>query len=161
MSNGIVERALSCLGKGFDLTSDFRLKYCKGDDRLVLLNETKKKTLLVPGFGPINDVPIDIRCDKGDRCRYQSDILEFNKMSEFFNQKSSVPGKVPSGLFNAMFGFPSNSWATDAANTKYLGLDGYFIGLFNLHIDRYPLVLSDEVRNAVPSSWDPSALARY
>ncbi|OWM67794.1 hypothetical protein CDL15_Pgr010732 [Punica granatum] len=161
MSNGIVERALSCLGKGFDLTSDFRLKYCKGDDRLVLLNETKKKTLLVPGFGPINDVPIDIRCDKGDRCRYQSDILEFNKMSEFFNQKSSVPGKVPSGLFNAMFGFPSNSWATDAANTKYLGLDGYFIGLFNLHIDRYPLVLSDEVRNAVPSSWDPSALARF
>lgn len=82
-------------------------------------------------------------------------------MSELFNQKCSVPGKIPSGLFNAMFGFPGNSWATDAANTKYLGLDGYFISLFNLHIDRYPLVLSDKVRDLVPSSWDPSALARY
>lgn len=81
-------------------------------------------------------------------------------MSEFFNQKASVPGKIPSGLFNALFGFNSSSWGTDAANTKYLGLDGYFIILFNLHIDRYPLVLSDEVRNAVPPFWDPPALAR-
>ncbi|XP_044488605.1 MACPF domain-containing protein At1g14780-like isoform X1 [Mangifera indica] len=83
------------------------------------------------------------------------------KMSEFFNQKNSVPGKIPSGYFNAMFNLESDSWATDAANTKYLGLDGYFITLFNLHIDRYPLLLSDEVRNAVPSSWDPGALSRF
>ena len=82
-------------------------------------------------------------------------------MSEFLNQKSSIPGKIPSGLFNSMFGFQSGSWATDAANVKNLGLDGYFIILFNVHIDRYPLVLSDEVRNAIPSSWDPRALARY
>lgn len=81
-------------------------------------------------------------------------------MSEFFNRNSSVPGKIPSGVFNAMFGFNSDSWATDAANTKFLGFDGYFIILFNVHIDRFPLVLSDEVRDAVPSSWDPSALAR-
>uniref|UniRef100_A0A6N2L1Q7 MACPF domain-containing protein n=1 Tax=Salix viminalis TaxID=40686 RepID=A0A6N2L1Q7_SALVM len=40
-------------------------------------------------------------------------------------------------------------------------LDGYFISLFSFHIDRYPLVLCDEVRNAVPSSWDPCALARF
>lgn len=81
-------------------------------------------------------------------------------MSEFFNQRSSIPGKIPSGLFNSTFHFQSSSWAKDAANTKFLGLDGYFIVLFNVHIDRYPLVLSDEVRNAVPSSWDPCALAR-
>lgn len=81
-------------------------------------------------------------------------------MSEFFNHKCSVPGKIPSGLFNSMFGFQSGSWAADAANTKHLGLDGYFIILFNMHIDRYPLVLADEVRNAVPSTWDPAALAR-
>lgn len=81
-------------------------------------------------------------------------------MSEFFNQKSSLPGKIPSGFFNAMYGFQSGSWATDAANTKYLGLDGYFIILFNVHIDRFPLVLSDEVRDAVPSCWDARALAR-
>ncbi|XAR63687.1 hypothetical protein NMG60_11023716 [Bertholletia excelsa] len=157
----VVEKALSSLGKGFDITSDFRLKYCKGKKRLVLLNETETRDLSVPGFHDFEDVSVDIKCDKGDRIRYQSDILDFNQMSEFYNQKSSVTGKIPSGLFNAMFGFQSGSWAEDAANTKYLGLDGYFIILFTLHVDRYPLRLSDEVRHAVPSSWDPSALARF
>ncbi|KAJ6351081.1 hypothetical protein OIU78_007081 [Salix suchowensis] len=160
-STGIMERAQKSLGRGFDLTSDFRLKFCRGEERLVFLNETEKKELKVPGFGVIKDVSVDIKCDKGDVVRYQSDILEFHQMSEFFNQKASVPGKIPSGLFNSMFGFESCSWAADAANTKCLGLDGYFISLFSFHIDRYPLVLCDEVRNAVPSSWDPCALARF
>lgn len=158
-TDGIVERSLSCLGRGFDLTSDFRLKYCK--ERLVLLNEKHKRELLVPGFGEIKDVSTDIKTDKGDRIRYQSEILNFNQMSEFYNQKSSVSGKIPSGLFNAMFGFESGSWAIDAANTKYLGLDGFFVVLFCVRINRYPLVLSDEVRDAVPTSWDPAALARF
>lgn len=82
-------------------------------------------------------------------------------MSELFNQKSSIPGKIPSGYFNAMFGFDESSWASDAINTKCLVLDGYFIKLFNLHIDRFPLILSKLVLQAVPSSWDPPALARY
>ncbi|KDP38138.1 hypothetical protein JCGZ_04781 [Jatropha curcas] len=161
MDNGIADMALSSLGKGMDLTSDFRLKYCKGKQRLVLLNETETRELAVPGFGAITNVSIDIKCDKGDRVRYKSDILEFQQMSELFNQKSSVPGKIPSGLFNAMFGLEGGSWAADAADTKYLGMDGYFIVLFDVHIDRYPLLLSDEVINAVPSSWDPPALARF
>uniref|UniRef100_A0A2C9U6B0 MACPF domain-containing protein n=2 Tax=Manihot esculenta TaxID=3983 RepID=A0A2C9U6B0_MANES len=161
MSNGIVELALSSLGKGFDLTSDFRLKYCKGKERLVVLNEAEKRELLIPSFGAVKDVSIDIKCDKGDRVRYQSDILEFQQMSELFNQKSSVPGKIPSGMFNAMFGFEGGSWAADAATTKFLGLDGYFIVLFDVHIDRYPLSLSDDFLNAVPSFWDPCALAGF
>ncbi|KAJ6890874.1 MACPF domain-containing protein [Populus alba x Populus x berolinensis] len=161
MSNGIMERTLKSLGRGFDLTSDFRLKFCKGEKRLVFLSEAEKKELEVPGFGAIKDVSIDIKCDKGDRVRYQSDILEFQQMSEFFNQKASVPGKIPSGLFNSMFGFESDTWAADAADTKCLALDGCFITLFNFRIDRYPLVLCDEVREAVPSSWDPCALARF
>ncbi|KAL0326829.1 UNVERIFIED_CONTAM: MACPF domain-containing protein [Sesamum angustifolium] len=69
-------------------------------------------------------------------------------------------GKIPSGMFNSIFGFQSGSWAADAADVKCLGLDGYFIVLFSVHVDRYPLVLADEVRNAVPSTWDPCALAR-
>ncbi|CAN6550042.1 unnamed protein product [Malus baccata var. baccata] len=158
----IVERALNSLGKGFDLTSDFRLKYCKGGkQRLVVLNDTDRRELTVPGFRTIQNVSVDIKCDKGDRIRYQSDILTFNQMSEFFNQRSSVPGKIPSGLFNAMFGFDSGSWAQDAANIKHLALDGYYIIFFNVHIDRYPLVLADEVRESVPSTWDPPALARF
>ncbi|CAI9096790.1 OLC1v1033003C1 [Oldenlandia corymbosa var. corymbosa] len=161
MSEGIVEKALNSLGKGFDITNDFRLKYCKGKDRLIWVNETETRELHVPGFGSFPNVSSDIKCDKGDRTRYQTDILDFTQMSEFFNQKSSVPGKIPSGMFNSMFGFQSGSWAEDASNTKYLGLDGYFIILFNVHIDRYPLVLSHEVRNAVPSTWDPASLARF
>lgn len=161
MGDGIVDAALASLGKGFDLTSDFKLKYCKGQHRLVLLNEAQRRDLIVPGFGAVKDVSIDIKCDRGDRTRYQSDILNFNQMSELFNRKCSIPGKIPSGFFNAMFGFQSGCWAMDAVNTKCLGLDGYFISLFNAHIDRYPLRLSDEVRAAVPSSWDPPAIARF
>ncbi|KAL1112977.1 hypothetical protein V6Z11_D02G160600 [Gossypium hirsutum] len=161
MNNGIVEKAISSLGRGFDLTSDFRLKYCKGRERLILLNETEKKEISIPGFGAFKDVSVDIKCDKGDRTRYQSDMLDFNQMAEFFNQKCSLGGKIPSGEFNSMFGFQSGLWAKDAAKTKCLGLDGYFIVLFNLHIDRSPLLLSDQVLNDVPSAWDPPALARF
>lgn len=161
MDEGIVEKALNSLGKGFDLTSDFRLKFCKGEERLILLNEIEKRELSVPGFGSIKDVSVDIKCDKGDRTRYQSDILTFTQMSELFNRKSSIPGKIPSGYFNTVFGFDEGSWAAEAANTKCLGIDGYLIKLFNLHIDPYPLLLSKQVIQAVPSSWDPPALARF
>ncbi|XP_016190836.1 MACPF domain-containing protein At1g14780 isoform X3 [Arachis ipaensis] len=157
----IVEEAFRSLGKGFDLTSDFRLKFCKGEERMVVLNETERRDVRVPGFGTIKDVSVDIKCDKGDRTRYQSDILTFTQMSELFNQKSSIHGKIPSGYFNRVFGFDEASWASDAANTKNLGLDGYFIILFNVHIDRYPLQLSKQVIQHLPSSWDPPALARF
>lgn len=87
MSDAIVRKALSSLGKGFDLTSDFRLKYCKGDDRLVVLNETETTDLHVPGFGAFNGVSVDIKCDKGDRTRYQSDILDFNQVINYSAKK--------------------------------------------------------------------------
>ncbi|OVA02501.1 Membrane attack complex component/perforin (MACPF) domain [Macleaya cordata] len=161
MNREFLEKALNSLGKGFDVTSDFRLKYCKGEGRLVLLNETETKDLAIPGLGSIENVSIDVKCDKGDRTRYQSDVFEFNKMSELFNRKNSLPGKIPSGEFNSMFGFNSSSWAKDASTTKCLALDGYFIVLFNLHIERYPLLLIDQVQDAVPSTWDPIALARF
>lgn len=81
MSDTIVEKALNSLGKGFDLTSDFRLKFCKGNDRLVLLNEAETKELQVPGFGTFKHrVSVDVKCEKGERTRYQSDILDFNKV---------------------------------------------------------------------------------
>lgn len=81
MSEKLVKKAISSLGKGFDLTSDFRLKYCKGKDPLVFLNENESNELLVPGFGSFKGVSPDIKCDKGDRVRYQSDILDFNQVS--------------------------------------------------------------------------------
>ncbi|KAH0866211.1 hypothetical protein HID58_083422 [Brassica napus] len=162
----VVETVVKSLGRGLDITADFRLKYCKdgdgGDDRLVVLDETQNRELHVPGFGAIQNVSADINCDKGERTRFRSDILDFNKMSEYFNKRSSVTGKIPSGNFNATFGFQSGSWATDAANVKSLGLDASIITLFNLHIHNpNRLRLTDRVRNAVPSYWDPQLLARF
>nr|CAD1826756.1 unnamed protein product [Ananas comosus var. bracteatus] len=153
-----VENALRCLGRGFDVSCDFRLKYCKGK---VAAASDEKAELIVPGFGAFRDVPVDVKCDKGDRIRFRSDVLEFNKMSELFNQRSSLSGKIPSGLFNSMFLFDGSSWAQDAAKTKCLALDGYFISLFNLRLDSQPLALSSHIVDAVPSTWDPAAIASF
>jgi hypothetical protein len=81
----IVEmRALEALGKGFDLTSDFRLKFAKGSKRLVAVDEFNKRDIVIPGGPTICGVPQDIRCDKGDRLRFKSDVLEFNQVCLFF-----------------------------------------------------------------------------
>uniref|UniRef100_A0A0E0K511 MACPF domain-containing protein n=1 Tax=Oryza punctata TaxID=4537 RepID=A0A0E0K511_ORYPU len=159
------EKAVRCLGRGFDMTGDLRLKYCKGGggDGGGCLVERRGETapLTVPGVGVIGDVPADVRCDKGDRVRFKSDVLEFNKMSELFNQRSSVEGKIPSGQFNASFDLDSGSWAHDAPRTKCLAMDGYFISLFDLRLDRRRLALAAGVLADVPPAWDPSAIARF
>jgi hypothetical protein len=82
-------------------------------------------------------------------------------MSEVFNQRSSVEGKIPSGQFNACFDLDSGSWAQDASSTKCLAMDGYFISLFDLRLDRRQLALAGHVLDDVPAAWDPAAIARY
>uniref|UniRef100_J3LGV3 MACPF domain-containing protein n=1 Tax=Oryza brachyantha TaxID=4533 RepID=J3LGV3_ORYBR len=157
------EKAVRCLGRGFDMAGDLRLKYCKGDAGAGCLVDRSGETapLTVPGVGVIGDVPADVRCDKGDRVRFKSDVLDFNKMSELFNQRSSVEGKIPSGQFNASFDLDSGSWAHDAPRTKCLAMDGYFISLFDLRLDRRRLALAAHVLADVPPAWDPSAIARF
>ena len=81
------------------------------------------------------------------------------QMSEQFNQELSLTGKIPSGLFNAMFEF-SGSWQKDAAQTKTLAFDGVLITLYTVALEKSQMVLCDHVKNAVPSSWDPPELAR-
>ncbi|KAB1213466.1 hypothetical protein CJ030_MR5G003464 [Morella rubra] len=81
-------------------------------------------------------------------------------MSELLNQKSSVQGKIPSGYLNAIFEL-TGDWVHDAADTKYLAFDGYFISLYYLHLTASPLVLQDSVKKAVPSRWDPASLSRF
>lgn len=88
---GIVERALDCLGRGFDVTSDFRIKFCKGKESLVSLNESDTRDLLVPGFGLFPGVSVDIKCDKGDRIRYQSDVLQFHQVLTTFLSVFPIP----------------------------------------------------------------------
>ncbi|KAK9029880.1 hypothetical protein V6N11_031322 [Hibiscus sabdariffa] len=152
-------RAMEALGKGFDISGDFRLKYAKGT-RLVVLDETNKRDIVLPGAFTLKDVSQDIRLDKGDRIRFKSDVLEFNQMSELLNQKSSIQGKVPSGYLNTIFDL-SGDWLHDSADTKNLAFDGYFISLYHLHLTASPLVLHDSVKKSVPSHWDPAALSRF
>ncbi|TYI66544.1 hypothetical protein E1A91_D09G231500v1 [Gossypium mustelinum] len=152
-------RAVEALGKGFDISGDFRLKYAKGT-RLVVLDETNKRDIVFPGAFTVQDVSQDIRLDKGDRIRFKSDVLEFNQMSELLNQKSSIQGKVPSGYLNSIFGLRGD-WLHDAEDTKNLAFDGYFISLYHLHLTASPLVLHDRVKKSVPPHWDPAALSRF
>jgi hypothetical protein len=86
-------------------------------------------------------------------------FLAFFQMSEQFNQELSLTGKIPSGLFNAMFEF-SSCWQKDAANTKTLSFDGVFITLYTVALEKSQMVLRDHVKKAVPSTWDPAALAK-
>ncbi|XP_044486780.1 MACPF domain-containing protein At1g14780-like [Mangifera indica] len=159
-----MEEAIRALGKGFDFTSDFRVRFAKGSNgvggRLVVIDEVNKRDIVIPPCVTIKGVSEDIRIDKGDRIRFKSDVLEFNQMSELLNQKSAVQGKVPSGYLNSIFDL-SGDWFHDAVDTKYLAFDGYFISLYYLHLTTSPLVLQDQVKKSVPPHWDPALLARF
>lgn len=79
-------------------------------------------------------------------------------MSEEFNQELSLSGKIPSGMFNAMFAF-KGCWQKDATPVKSLSYEGWFITLYNIELERSHITLSKRVKHEVPSSWDPAALA--
>lgn len=80
-------------------------------------------------------------------------------MANYFNEKSDISGSVPLGSFNSMFNF-TGSWQIDAAATKSLAMTGYIIPLFSVTLTNSNLVLREEIRRAVPYSWDPASLAR-
>ncbi|KAF5459297.1 hypothetical protein F2P56_023255 [Juglans regia] len=166
MGNGekmAVAAAIESIGLGYDLTDDLKLKYCKrnsAEPRLIIIDDDHRVLVVPPGRLSIPNVPKSIKCDKGDRLRFASDVLSFQQMSEQFNKEFSLSGKIPSGHFNAAFEF-TGSWQKDAANTKSLAFDGVFITLYNIELEKSQVVLRDHVKQAVPSSWDPAALARF
>ncbi|XP_041014085.1 MACPF domain-containing protein At4g24290-like isoform X2 [Juglans microcarpa x Juglans regia] len=157
------EIAIGSIGCGYDISEDLRLKYCKGDSkrsRLIEIDEDGGSEIVLPGGILLPNVSKSIKCDKGERTRFRSDVLSFQQMSEQFNQDINLTGKIPSGHFNAMFEF-SGCWQKDAANTKTLAFDGVFITLYTVALEKSQMVFCDHVMKAVPSSWDPSALARF
>lgn len=81
------------------------------------------------------------------------------QMCSRFNQAAAIDGKMPLGLFNSMFNF-NGPWQADQNATKALAMDGWFVKLYSLQLTRSPLTLRDEIRKAIPSSWEPKALAR-
>ncbi|OVA03767.1 Membrane attack complex component/perforin (MACPF) domain [Macleaya cordata] len=160
----VAETAIQSIGLGYDIASDLRLEYCKRDHSpdpcLIELDEDPGRDIVLPGGISIPNVSNSIKCDKGERMRFSSDVLSFQQMSEQFNQEISLSGRIPSGLFNTMFEF-SGWWQKDAVETKTLAFDGWFFTLYTIALAKSQIVLHDHVRQAVPLSWDPAALARF
>ncbi|XP_022955164.1 MACPF domain-containing protein NSL1 isoform X2 [Cucurbita moschata] len=157
------EKAVSVIGFGFDLCNDLRLSSCKpgpSGSKLIDIDLTRTKDLVLPAGVVVPNVSNSIKCDKGERTRFRSDVVSFNQMSELFNQQLSLSGKIPSAFFNSMFGL-KGCWQNDAGSSKSLGFDGCFITLYNIELERSHITLSEQVKREVPSSWDPAALAKF
>ncbi|KAK9092626.1 hypothetical protein Syun_027537 [Stephania yunnanensis] len=158
------EKAVSAIGLGYDLSNDIRLSYCKpgpGGSRLIELDQTLTRELRLPNSVVVPNVPISIKCGKGERNRLSSDFVCFSQMSERFNRELALSGKIPSVLFNVMFDF-QGCWPIDATSTKALAFDGCFISLYNIELEaRTKIMLCEHVIREVPSTWDPDALAGF
>ncbi|EOX94138.1 hypothetical protein QUC31_004421 [Theobroma cacao] len=161
MARKAAEAAVDSIGLGYDLYADLKLKYCKKTSKLIsIADHDHVRDIAIPGGILVRNVPKYIKCDKGERIRFGSDVLSFQQMSEQFNQELSLSGKIPSGHFNSAFSFTAG-WQKDAANTKTLAFDGVFITLYNIALEKSQVTLCDHVKQAVPSSWDPPALAKF
>uniref|UniRef100_I1Q8C1 MACPF domain-containing protein n=1 Tax=Oryza glaberrima TaxID=4538 RepID=I1Q8C1_ORYGL len=165
MLQSAAESAIQSIGLGYDIAHDIRLKYCKQrsspDPLLIELDHGEVQDIVLPGGLTVAGVSKSIKCDKGERTRFRSDVLSFQQqMSEQFNQELSLSGKIPSGLFNTMFEF-NGCWQKDAANTKSLAFDGWCITLYAVALSKAQIVLRDHVKQSVPSTWEPAALARF
>nr|GMC64494.1 MACPF domain-containing protein At4g24290-like [Ipomoea batatas] len=160
------EAAIQSIGLGYDMVDDLRLKYCKRnssmdkDSRLIVIDDDQVRDIAIPGGILVQNVPKSINCDKGERMRFSSDVLPFQQMSEQFNQELGLSGKIPTGHFNAAFEF-TGCWQKDAAYTKALAFDGVFISLYSIALEKSQVALCDHVKQAVPSSWEPAALANF
>ncbi|KAI4332434.1 hypothetical protein L6164_017344 [Bauhinia variegata] len=157
-----LRNSIQALGRGFDVTSDIRLLYCKGapGSRLVHLDEEQGRDLEVSQGVVIPNVSVDIDCSKGKKNIERTDVLSFHEMAKYFNEKSGITGQIPLGSFNSMFNF-TGSWMVDAAATKSLAMVGSFIPLYEVKLTKLNLVLLEEVKRAVPYSWDPASLASF
>ncbi|KHG03532.1 hypothetical protein F383_28122 [Gossypium arboreum] len=157
------EIAIGSIGSGYNLALDLRLKYCQEEEKdspLIEFEQVGCYDVALPGGISIPNVSKLIKCDQGKGTRNMCDVISFQQMSERFNHELSLSGKIPSGLFNAMFDFSGCSHK-DAVSTKTLAFDGIFITLYTVLLDKSQMVLCDHVKKAVPSSWEPVALARF
>ncbi|KAG6489626.1 MACPF domain-containing protein CAD1-like [Zingiber officinale] len=158
---------VQALGRGFDVTADARLLYCKGPpgSRLVLLDDSRAGSLVFMDGGidrqnRLPSVPSGVKISKGSHRREHSRVFSFHQMAEHFNKKSGISGSVPLGSFNSMFGF-TGCWKGDAAATKALAMDGFYFPLYEVRLVTDDLMLRDDVKHAVPCNWNPQMLASF
>lgn len=94
--------AIQSIGCGYDISLDLRLKYRKccadsnncysvNDDvcnnqavRLIEIDEDQGRgDIVLPGGLLIPNVSKSIKCDKGERTRFRSDVLSFQQVGTF------------------------------------------------------------------------------
>jgi hypothetical protein len=101
------EAAVRSIGLGFDVVSDVRLKYCKRHQRgapdpwLIDLHhhhhhggereegEGELQDIVLPGGITVAGVTKSIKCDKGERVRFRSDVLSFQQVCVYPARASS------------------------------------------------------------------------
>jgi len=85
MAPKTAEIAIGSIGRGYDICSDIRLKFCKGDSidsRLIEIDEDDNvREVVLPGGVSLPNVSKLIKCDKGERTRFRSDVLSFQQVN--------------------------------------------------------------------------------
>lgn len=82
------EIAIQSIGRGYDIAMDIRLKCCKGDSPdpcLIELDGSEGRDIVLPGGISVPNVPKWIKCDKGERTRFRSDVLSFQQVCFFIS----------------------------------------------------------------------------
>lgn len=85
MLQSTAESAIRSIGLGYDIAAiDIRLKYCKQrnlpDPLLIELGHDEVQDIVLPGNLTVAGVPKSIKCDKGERMRFRSDVLSFQQV---------------------------------------------------------------------------------
>ncbi|GAV77182.1 MACPF domain-containing protein [Cephalotus follicularis] len=154
--------SVQALGRGFDVNFDTRLLYCKGvtGSRIVEIDEEHMRDLYFYDDIVVPNVSRDIKNSQQSAERQSSGVCSFHEMVEYFNQKADLSGGFPLGSFNTAFSF-TGSKQIDAAATKTLSMDGYYVPLAKVRLKISSLMLQENVRRAVPTYWDPPSLASF
>ena len=77
--------SIQALGRGFDVTSDIRLLYCKGapGSRLVYIDEEHTGDLYVSDGVFVPHVSVDIDCSTGQSCIERIPVCTFHEVLFF------------------------------------------------------------------------------
>ncbi|XP_022144069.1 MACPF domain-containing protein CAD1-like [Momordica charantia] len=154
--------AVQALGRGFDVNFDTRLLYCKGvsGSTIVEVDDEHTRDICLYDDVVLLNVSWDIKNFQEPIGHRSSGICSFDEMVNYFNQKDGLSEGYTSGSFNSAFGF-NGSKQIDAATTKNLSMDGFYIPLAKFQFTKTPLVLQENVKRAIPTSWDPPSLASF
>lgn len=74
--------SIQALGRGFDVTSDIRLLYCKGapGSRLLHIDDDQTRNLEISESCVIPDVSVDIECSRGQNSNKKTPVWSFREV---------------------------------------------------------------------------------